>query len=142
MEPPTVEPAGTPLPETVDDDAPARSSVRLGLIVTAMVLLTMAAIAVPYLLTREEPPTTYSYVIPAGTGDRLDAGEPVVIIPAELSVHVGDSISIVNNDDRGHSVGPFFVAAGERLTHEFSERGTIADVCTIHPSGRVTITVT
>lgn len=134
--------ATEPTTDVDDPGASTRNPVRFGLIVAAMVLATMAAIAVPYLLSRDDPPTTYSYVIPAGTGARLDAGEQVSIIPSELAVHVGDSISIVNNDDRGHSVGPFYVPAGERLTHEFAERGTIADVCTIHPSGRVTITIT
>lgn len=129
--------------EPREADETGRSPLRLVLVVTAMVLATIAAIAVPYLLSRDDDSsTTWSYVIPAGTGERLDAGEQVVIVPSELDVRVGDVISIVNNDDRDHTVGPFYVPAGQQLSHEFTEPGTIADVCTVHPSGRVTITVT
>lgn len=119
-----------------------RTTLRLVVIVSGMVLLTMAAIALPFILTRGDQSTTYSYVIPPGTGDRMDRGAGVVIIPAQLDVHVGDVISIVNNDDRPHSVGPFYVPAGDQLEHRFSEVGTIAEICTVHPSGRVTINVT
>jgi len=44
---------------------------------------------------------TYEYVIPLGAGDALDAGTPLEILPAELEVSVGESIRIVNNDERG-----------------------------------------
>jgi plastocyanin len=84
---------------------------------------------------------TYEYVIPAGAGEALDAGTPLEILPAELEVQVGESIRIVNEDDRGHSVGPFFVGANETLSQRFSSPGEFAGICTVHPSGQFVLIV-
>jgi plastocyanin len=77
---------------------------------------------------------TFEYVIPAGAGEALDAGTPLEILPAELEVDVGDTIRIENQDDRGHTVGPFFVGANETLTQRFSTPGEFEGVCTVHPA--------
>ncbi len=84
---------------------------------------------------------TYEFVIPVGAGEALDAGSPLEILPAELEVRVGETIRIVNDDDRGHSVGPFFVGANETLTQRFSSPGEFVGVCTVHPSGQIVLTV-
>lgn len=84
---------------------------------------------------------TYEFVIPVGAGEALDAGQPLEILPAELDVQVGDSIRIVNEDDRGHTIGPFFVGANETLTQRFSSPGEFVGVCTVHPSGEIVLTV-
>lgn len=84
---------------------------------------------------------TYEFVIPVGAGEALDAGTPLEILPAELEVRVGETIRIVNDDDRGHSVGPFFVGANETLTQRFSSPGEFVGVCTVHPSGQIVLTV-
>ena len=84
---------------------------------------------------------TYEYAIPSGAGAALDAGQPLEILPAELDAHVGDTIRIVNHDDRGHNVGPFFVGAGETLTQQFASPGDFVGICTVHPSGQFTLHV-
>jgi plastocyanin len=84
---------------------------------------------------------TYSYTIPAGAGVALDAGEPLEILPAELDAKVGETIRIVNEDDRGHNVGPFFVGAGETVTQRFATAGEFVGVCTVHPSGQFVLVV-
>ena len=84
---------------------------------------------------------TYEYTIPAGAGEALDAGQPLEILPAELEAHVGDTIRIVNLDDRGHNVGPFFVGAGETMTQQFASPGDFVGICTVHPSGEFTLHV-
>ena len=83
----------------------------------------------------------YSYTIPAGTGDALDAGESVEILPAELEVEVGEVIEITNEDDRGHLVGPFWVGRGETLRQRFASPGKFIGACTIHPGGELVLTV-
>lgn len=85
---------------------------------------------------------TYEFVIPAGAGEALDAGTPLEILPGELDVRVGETIRIVNEDDRGHTVGPFFVGANETLTQRFSSPGEFVGVCTVHPSGQLVLRVT
>jgi plastocyanin len=84
---------------------------------------------------------TFEYVIPVGAGEALDAGKPLEILPAELEVDVGDTIRIENQDDRGHTVGPFFVGANETLTQRFSTPGEFEGVCTVHPSGQLVLIV-
>jgi plastocyanin len=89
----------------------------------------------------ESDDVTLEYVIPAGAGEALDAGTPLEILPAELEVDVGDTIRIENQDDRGHTVGPFFVGANETLTQRFSTPGEFEGVCTVHPSGQLVLIV-
>jgi len=83
----------------------------------------------------------YDYLIPAGTGERYDAGEFIEILPAELETSVGEILRIVNEDDRDHLVGPFYVGAGETLTQRFSTPGEFEGLCTVHPSGQFILTV-
>ena len=83
----------------------------------------------------------YRYVIPAGSGEAIDRGEPVEILPGSLEVVVGEVIEIVNEDDRGHLVGPFFVGAHEMVRHAFASTGTFEGICSVHPSGQIVITV-
>ncbi|MBF29320.1 MAG: hypothetical protein CL447_05655 [Acidimicrobiaceae bacterium] len=83
----------------------------------------------------------YEYTIPLGAGAQIDAGESINIIPAELTVRVGESLRIINDDDRGHVVGVFFVGAGEILSQEFTSTGTLSGGCSIHPSGEFTLQV-
>jgi plastocyanin len=83
----------------------------------------------------------YSYTIPAGAGEAYDRGEPLEILPAELTVSVGEVIELVNEDDRGHLVGPFFVGAGETVTQRFANEGEFVGVCTVHPSGQLVLVV-
>lgn len=83
----------------------------------------------------------YNFMIPAGSGARIDAGEQLEIIPAELVVRVGESIRIVNEDDRGHVVGIFYVGAGETLVQSFTSPGELSGDCSVHPSGQFTLRV-
>lgn len=84
----------------------------------------------------------HQFTILEGTGEAMDRGEEVDILPAELDVRVGQVLEIVNQDDRGHLVGPFFVGAGETLRQEFTSPGTFEGICTVHPSGQFVLTVT
>lgn len=84
----------------------------------------------------------YDYVIPFGTGRRLDGGEDVEIVPAELNVKVGERIRIVNEDVRGAAVGIFWVPAERTVAMEFTTPGTLTGECDVHPSGVFTINVT
>lgn len=88
-----------------------------------------------------DEPATYEYVIPEGAGEALDAGQPLEILPGELVVTVGETIRVVNEDDRGHNIGPFFVGAGETLSQRFSSPGEFVGVCTVHPSGELVLVV-
>lgn len=94
-------------------------------------------------VTRADDATEFQhdYVIPAGTADRMAAGQPVEIVPAELVVEVGDALRIVNADDTDHIVGVFYVAAGETLTQRFQSVAVLEGECSVHPSGAFTLRV-
>ena len=89
----------------------------------------------------DEAGADYDYVIPSGTGDRIDSGERIDILPAELEVRVGETIRITNRDDRGHVLGVFYVGAGETLTQSFTAPGVLSGECTVHSSGVFTLSV-
>ena len=86
-------------------------------------------------------PADYFYLIPPGAGEALDRGQPLEILPGSLEVSVGEVIEIVNDDDRGHLVGPFFVGANEVLRQRFASPGEYEGICTVHPSGQLILTV-
>lgn len=83
----------------------------------------------------------YRYVIPAGTGARLDAGEPVSLLPARIAAHVGEVLRIRNDDTRGYLLGPFYVGPRETLEQRFTSAGTFTGTCEVHPSGQLVLTV-
>jgi len=83
----------------------------------------------------------YSYIIPVGSGERIDQGEPLDLLPAELELTVGETIEIINEDDRGHTVGPFFVGAHETIRKRFTTPGEFEGICSVHSSGRIVLTV-
>ncbi len=85
--------------------------------------------------------TVFSYVIPAGTGDAIDRGEEVSVMPNELEIKVGDAIEIINEDDRGHNVGLFFVGVGETVNQVFPSVAEFSDVCSVSSSGSFTVNV-
>ena len=83
----------------------------------------------------------WSYAIPPGTGSRLDAGAKVEILPARIEARVGETIRIVNRDDRGYLLGPFYVGPRETLTQRFVSPGTFRGECAVHPSGQLVLVV-
>ena len=84
----------------------------------------------------------WDFTIPEGAGEALDSGNPLEILPARLEATVGETIRIVNEDDRGHLVGPFFVPAQATLNQTFSSPGEFIGECTVHPSGQIRVIIT
>lgn len=83
----------------------------------------------------------HDYLIPTGTAARIESGDQIDIVPRELTVHVGESIRIVNDDIEGHVVGVFYVGAGETLTKQFTAPGELSGSCTVHSAGEFTLRV-
>lgn len=95
-------------------------------------------------LTLAEPlPNEFRIVIPAGTGDLIDAGQDPGIIPEEIRLKLGqkDILTIVNNDLVDHVVGPFFIRAGESLRQTFRTVAVYVGGCSIHQDQQVQIIV-
>lgn len=56
-------------------------------------------------------PTTIELVIPAGTAERVAAGEDAPEIPAEMSFVLGDILVLRNEDTVAHTLGPLYAPA-------------------------------
>jgi hypothetical protein len=84
---------------------------------------------------------TYDYMIPPGSGAATDRGEHLTIFPYRLDAQVGETLRIINNDDRAHTLGPYTVGAGQVLTQEFTSPGTFVGVCSTHPGYEFVLSV-
>lgn len=79
---------------------------------------------------------TITIDVPRGTAARLARGERVNVVPLRLDTHVGDRLVLVNHDTRGHSVGPFLVSPGQRMSTTLARAGTYTGDCTVHEGRR------
>ena len=88
------------------------------------------------------PAQTIEIVVPAGTQERLAAGEKVVVMPARLEFRVGDRISIRNDDLVAQSVGPYVVDPGEEMVLQYGAPGVYEGYCPLSEGERYEIVVT
>jgi hypothetical protein len=104
---------------------------RLGIIFTVCLVLVTAFTEITYRFQKDSAdrtPQIVQIIIPAGTAQRVAAGEPVPSIPPGLSFVAGDVLEVINQDQTDHQLGPLWVPAGttaslamdvpERLTME------------------------
>ncbi len=84
---------------------------------------------------RSKESLDHTFVVPLGTGNKLDGGESVEILPRDLEVRVGDRLVVVNDDDRAHDVGPWTVGGRQTFTFTFREIGRYDSRCTLHTGG-------
>jgi len=110
----------------------------------AMVALVVACIALAcatLACAAEEPARHFDYVIPKGTAGLIATNRAPEIFPPNLVVHVGDSITIVNEDDFDQEVGPYRVKANSKISQHFSSPGVLEGACTMSMGGTLKVTV-
>lgn len=86
------------------------------------------------------PGRTITIDVPRGTAARIARGERVAVVPLRLDARVGDRLALVNHDTRTHSVGPFLVSPGQRMSTTLARAGTYKGTCTVH-AGRRSMTI-
>jgi hypothetical protein len=121
------------------NDAPPRS--RRTPLIIAIVVAAPALVLLIVALIGSLRSELIVVEVPAGTAERIEAGEFVELLPGTLEVSVGDTLEIRNLDAHAHEVGPYVVGAGQTLRQTFTSPGTIQGLCTLHPSGEITIVV-
>lgn len=84
---------------------------------------------------------TVEVVVPAGTQERLDAGEEVVVMASRIELRVGDTLLIRNDDSVTQAVGPYTVAAGEQVEFTYGTPGRYAGYCPLSEDDRYEIVV-
>jgi len=118
-----------------------RTSPLLFWLTGVLAIVSVSAAVVLHVAPRAAASQTISISVPEGTQAQMDVGEEIVLFPRRLEVGVGDRIVIENDDASSHQVGPYIVGPGQRIVQTFSATGIIEGVCTLHPSGEVTIVV-
>jgi hypothetical protein len=116
--------------------------VRGGLLLAAFGALALAVVVgVVAVALLTDSASTRTFVIEAGTGARLDAGEAVELMPTEVRMSVGDTLVLRNDDDRTYMVGPYTVRPGETVEQTFHRPQTLVGACQLSGSGEVRIVV-
>ena len=118
-----------------------RTSPLLLWLTGVLALVSLGTAVVLHVAPRAAASQTINISVPEGTQAQMDAGEEIVLFPRRLEVGIGDRIVIENDDASSHQVGPYIVGPGQRIVQTFSATGIIEGVCTLHPSGEVTIVV-
>ncbi|MFM8856420.1 MAG: hypothetical protein ACKOI2_04300 [Actinomycetota bacterium] len=129
---------------------PQASPIRIVLATLAFLVPIAVAIAVVVALSgrsNDQPAApsgvVWSFVVPAGAKEKADKGMFVEdVLPEQLTISVGDTVTILNEDSAVHSFGPFTVRPGEFQKMTFTEPGYFFGVCTVGGHDTVTITVT
>lgn len=92
-----------------------KGSRRLLLAFLISIILVWAVSEAAFQLQKGEndrAPELVELVIPAGTAQKVAAGEKVPEIPQELVFVVGDTLLVRNEDSAAHQLGPLWVPAG------------------------------
>ena len=81
----------------------------------------------------DRPPEQVELLIPAGTSQRVEAGEPAPAIPEEMVFVLGDTLLVTNQDVVDHQLGPVWVPSGAQASLVLEEPGKFAYSCSFQP---------
>ncbi|MFN8050988.1 MAG: hypothetical protein U0Q22_06110 [Acidimicrobiales bacterium] len=87
------------------------------------------------------PPRHYEFVIPEGTAGLIATNRAPEIFPPNLVVHVGDSLTIINDDKFVQEVGPYRLKPKSRISQHFSSPEVLEGTCAMSMGGSLTVTV-
>jgi plastocyanin len=86
--------------------------------------------------------TTYEFSISPGTQQAVAEGRtPLNPLPLALSVEVGDTLKVTNNDTAPHTYTFLVLRPGETGTYTFRRAGVFKAACTVGEHDEVVITV-
>lgn len=81
-------------------------------------------------------------MIPPGTADRIAAGEDVgEVLPASLTLTVGDTLVLDNRDTVYHLYGPISARSGGVVRWVVPSSGTFIGACTANSDRQIVLTV-
>lgn len=141
MEEPTNDDA-TRAAEPAQDPRAGRGEVIGAVIAVLLAVIAVGVVVIGSLGDDDGGGEVVTFVVPPGTGARVERGEKVELMPALVELEVGDRLVIRNEDDRTMVVGPYTVRAREVLDQEFRRPQVLEGDCTLSGSGEVRIVVT
>jgi hypothetical protein len=89
--------------------------IRLGIVSIISLVFAAGFNEATYILQKaptDRGPRTVQIVIPAGTAERIKAGDTAPFLPDEMVFVIGDVLEVVNEDAVSHQLGPIWVPAG------------------------------
>jgi hypothetical protein len=118
------------------------SALKLGfrrLIITLLVALALVWIGseVAFYFLKENTdraPEQIELVIPAGTADKVAAGEAVPSIPDEMVFVLGDTLVVKNEDSVVHELGPLWIPPLSKASLLLDTADRYAYSCSFQPS--------
>ncbi len=109
---------------------------RIGISLILGFLLAGITTEVSYQLLKREnrEPARIELIIPAGTAQRVAAGETPPAIPEDMTFVIGDTLVVVNQDEVDHQLGPLWVPAGASASMNLDTEENFALECSFQPS--------
>ena len=84
----------------------------------------------------------FVFVIPAGAAEAFRRGHPVNVLPAQLTMRIGQTIRLVSHDSESNTVGPYQAPPYATVTQRLTKAGEFHGQCTLHRDGRFVMIVT
>jgi hypothetical protein len=110
---------------------------RFVIVLVVSLVLVGAFNELMHLLQREEydrAPKVIQLVVPAGSAERIAAGETIPSIPEEMIFVVGDTLEVLNEDSAVHQLGPLTVPPGATARMVMEQADKYAYSCSFQPS--------
>ncbi|NMC79557.1 MAG: hypothetical protein GYA59_09375 [Chloroflexi bacterium] len=117
---------------------------RFALVVSAALLFGWLVSEASYQLNREQlrqQPQRIELVIPAGTSQRIAAGDKTSVLPQDLDLVAGDVLVVINQDEVSHQLGPIWVPAGATGTLSLQEPNLYSLSCSFQPQRYLSLNV-
>lgn len=89
----------------------------------------------------DRAPRTIELVIPAGTAERVAAGQAEPSIPQEMAFVVDDVLVVRNEDTTSHQLGPVWVPPGGSASLTMEQANDYSYACTFRPTRSLGLTV-
>jgi hypothetical protein len=105
-------------------------SLLLGLSLGAL----MSEVSYQLLKRENREPMRIELVIPAGTAERVAAGETPPGIPEGMSFVIGDTLVVINQDNVDHQLGPMWVPAGTSASMNLATEESFSLECSFQPT--------
>jgi hypothetical protein len=115
-----------------------QAAFRRGIIILVISFVFIFAFSeIAYALTQSAPdrePQMIELLIPAGTAEKVAAGETEPSIPQEMNFVLGDTLVVKNEDSTDHQLGPLFIPAGASANLPLQEASNFEYDCSFQPT--------